>query len=135
MYAFDRWHTTTNATQSSEYNIFSFSSRRRLIIPYVASLVLSLPYLVLGLMAMRANGEPGTDTSSFMQTLVAAAGSERLRGVLVGCGRAWDVPKSVREMRIGYGEVDVRVDGEIRMRRTFGVEDEFGDAKRVGVER
>jgi hypothetical protein len=131
MYAFDRWHTTTNMTQSSEYNMFSFSSRRRLIIPYVASLVLSLPFLCMGLMAMRANGEPGTDTASFMQALVAAAGSERLRCVLAGCREgAWDVPKSVREMRIGYGEVSARVDGEVRMRRTFGIEDEFGDAKR-----
>ncbi|KAH3993680.1 hypothetical protein HBI13_190520 [Parastagonospora nodorum] len=131
MYAFDRWHTTTNMTQSSEYNMFSFSSRRRLIIPYVASLVLSLPFLCMGLMAMRANGEPGTDTASFMQALVATAGSERLRCVLAGCREgAWDVPKSVREMRIGYGEVSTRVDGEVRMRRTFGIEDEFGDAKR-----
>jgi len=90
----------------------------------------------MGLMAMRANGEPGTDTASFMQALVAAAGSERLRGVLAGCREgAWDVPKSVREMKIGYGEVSMKVDGQVRMRRTFGVEDEIGDAKRVDVER
>jgi hypothetical protein len=73
MYTLDWWYTTANITRSLNYNTFSFSSRPRLIIPYAASLLLSLPFLFLGFRALQLNGAPAMDTS-FLQTLVTTTG-------------------------------------------------------------
>lgn len=45
MYTLDWWHSRTNTTQTSYQNVFSFSSRPRLVVPYAASLLAALPFL------------------------------------------------------------------------------------------
>lgn len=52
----------------------------RLLVPYVASLLLNFPILVIGIRATRLNGVSASDPG-FIQTLVSTAGSERLREI------------------------------------------------------
>jgi len=126
MYALDWWHTTTNVTQVEYQNIFSFSSRSRLIVPYAFSLLATLPFLFLGFRALRQNGEPAVD-GGFIQPLVTTAGSLRLRDIAAeGSGRPHDVPESVKEARIRYGHLPAHGAEGLR---GFGLEDEV-----VGLE-
>jgi hypothetical protein len=119
MYTFKWWYTTANVTTTTYQNIFSFSSRPRLVIPYVASLLLTLPFLVMGIRAMQLNGVLASDPG-FMQTLVSTAGSERLR----------DIAKSGSDelgaTRILYGEIR---DEQGVARMGFGLEDEVVSEK------
>jgi hypothetical protein len=132
MYTLDWWHTTANVTQNLNYNTFSFSSRPRLIIPYAASLLLSLPLLFLGFRALRLNGAPAIDTS-FMQTLVTTTGSARLREIAAkGSETPYDVPESVKETRIRFGYMLETNGEEVVRRATFGLEDEVEDGSGQG---
>jgi hypothetical protein len=127
MYAFDRWHTTTNVTRTTNYNTFEFSSRPRLIVPYAASLLLTLPFLFLGLRALQLNGAPAIETS-FLQTLVTTTGSARLREIAAASSeQPYDVSESVKETRIRFGYMLETKGEEVVRRSTFGLEDEVED--------
>jgi hypothetical protein len=127
MYTLGWWYTTANVTRSLNYNTFSFSSRPRLIIPYAASLLLSLPFLFLGFRALQLNGAPAMDTS-FLQTLVTTTGSTRLREMAAAGSEApHDVPESVKETRIRFGYMLERNGEDVVKRSTFGLEDEVED--------
>jgi hypothetical protein len=128
MYTLGWWHTTANVTQSLNYNTFSFSSRPRLIIPYAASLLLSLPFLFLGFRALQLNGAPAMDTS-FLQTLVTTTGSARLCEIAAaGSETPYDVPESIKETRIRFGYMFETNGEDVVRRSTFGLEDEVEDA-------
>lgn len=114
MYTFKWWYTSVNVTTTTYQNTFSFSSRPRLLIPYVASLLLTLPFMVMGIRAMQLNGVPASDPG-FIQTLASTAGSERLRDIAKrGIGELGQT-----KVRYGY----VRDERGVK-RRGFGVEGE-----------
>lgn len=119
MYTFKWWYTTANVTTTTYRNIFSFSSRPRLVIPYVASLLLTLPLLIMGVRAMKLNGVPASDPG-FIQTLVSTAGSARLRAV------ATRGSEELGQARIRYGSI---LDEQGVAREGFGLEDEVVSEK------
>ncbi|KAF1911485.1 hypothetical protein BDU57DRAFT_105750 [Ampelomyces quisqualis] len=119
MYTFKWWYTTANVTTTTYRNIFSFSSRPRLVIPYVVSLLLTLPFLIMGVRAMQLNGVPASDPG-FIQTLVSTAGSARLRAV------ATRGSEELGKARIRYGSV---LDEQGVAREGFGLEDEVVSEK------
>ncbi|KAF2826764.1 hypothetical protein CC86DRAFT_20398 [Ophiobolus disseminans] len=134
MYALDRWHTTTNVTQVTYQNIFSFSSRSRLVIPYAFSLIASLPFLFLGFRSLQRNGLPAID-GGFVQPLVTTAGSTRLRKIAAeGSGRPHDVPTRLKEARIRYGCLDEDGKEGLSQRVGFGLEDEVVGRRAKGLE-
>jgi hypothetical protein len=120
------WQTTTQVTQTSYENIFSFSSRPRLIVPYACSLGAVLPFLILGYISMRMNAVPAM-SGGFVQTLMTTTGSATLRdAAAVGClGGEQNTPKSLKNMEIMYGElVEDRQGSEVR-RATSGIKEEI----------
>ena len=127
IYALDtQWPVNTPVTQTTMQNVFHFSSRARVIVPYAACLLAALPALALGLYSLRRNGVPATE-GGFLQLLVTMTGSERLREeAAAGClGGAHNVPVSLKKLKIRYGEV-VGGDREGMVRRAaFGLEDEI----------
>ncbi|KAH7396917.1 hypothetical protein DE146DRAFT_756604 [Phaeosphaeria sp. MPI-PUGE-AT-0046c] len=116
MYTLNWWQTHTNVSRTLTQNIFSFSSRPRLVVPYVASLIFTIPFLALGIIALGRNGEAVAEPG-FIRALMTTVGSEGLREV-VRIGR--DGERDVRETRIRYGYVL----GEDGMRKVLGLEDE-----------
>ena len=125
MYAFDWWHTTTNVTQVAHQNVFSFSSRPRLIVPYAFSLLATIPFLFLGFRSLRLNGMPAVH-GGFIQPLVTTAGITRLRKIAaVGSNRPHDVPERVKQTKIRFGYLAEHGSGRMTGEPTFGMEDEI----------
>jgi hypothetical protein len=125
MYTLNMWNTTTNITQITYYNISSFSSRPRLIIPYAISLLATLPFPFLGFRSLRLNGIPAVD-GGFIQPQVTPATSSKFRDMAAkGSDRPNDVPKSVKAARIQYGYLEEHETGSMREGAGFGLEDEI----------
>lgn len=128
------WNTTTNVTQTNYNNIFSFSSKPRLIVPYACSLAAILPFLILGYSSMRLNGVPAI-SGGFVQTLMTTTGSSALRdAAAAGClGGKQNIPRKLNDMEVVYGElIEDKKRGGVK-RATFGVKDEIVALKKGGL--
>ena len=50
--AFGEWNTTANATVSTTINVYNFSRQLNLILPYFISLLLAVPFILIGRIAL-----------------------------------------------------------------------------------
>jgi hypothetical protein len=102
------WDKTTPVTQSKLQSILHFSSRARLVAPYVFCLLAALPVLALSMYSLWRNDVLAAD-GGFLQPPMTTTGSERLReAAAAGClGGAHDVPVALKELKIRYGKVFV----------------------------
>jgi hypothetical protein len=50
------WNTTANASISSAINVYDFSQPLMLILPYFITLAVSIPFILLGGLALLKNG-------------------------------------------------------------------------------
>lgn len=131
MHAYGNWHTTTNATTSATINVYSFSEPLTLIIPYFATLLVSLPFLILGLIALRRNGVSAID-NSFIQILATSTGSAAVDRAAAGAclGGNENVPNELKDLKIRFGEIiDRNEPGGIK-RAAFGVDGEVTELTR-----
>lgn len=122
---YGRWNTSANVTVLSVVNVYSFSRPLNLIIPYFLTLLLSLPFIILGGIALFNNGVSAMD-GSFIQILSTSTGSSIIdKAAAGGClGGNESVPDELKELRIRFGELIGRDDTASVKRAGFGVEGE-----------
>lgn len=123
--AYGRWNTSTNATVLTVVNVYSFSRPLNLLIPYFLTLFLSLPFIILGGIALINNGVSALD-GSFIQIITTSTGSSILdKAAAGGClGGNESVPEELKDLKIRFGEFIGR-DGPAGIKRAgFGVEGE-----------
>lgn len=86
---------------------YIFSGEKRLTLPYVLSLLSSLPFVVLGLLALKDNGVSAQE-HSFLQLLCTTRGSDaidhRVREACYGGDRDKDMPESLMRLRLMFGK-------------------------------
>ncbi|KAH7342451.1 hypothetical protein BKA65DRAFT_291977 [Rhexocercosporidium sp. MPI-PUGE-AT-0058] len=127
--AYDFWNTTVNVTVDNLINVYKFSRPLNLIVPYSASLLIALPFIVLGLWALYQNGVPATD-GGFIQLITTSTGSRKLRNAAAGgcLGASENAPSALKNLRVRYGEVmgsEGDRKGRVVRRAGFGTEDEI----------
>lgn len=131
MTSFGVWNTTSIATISTTINVYSFSRPLNLILPYFISLLLAVPFILIGGMALHYNGVSAMD-GGFMQIITTSTGSAVLdRAAAGGClGGEESVPQELKDLEIKFGEIiDREEPGRIK-RAGFGVESEITALKR-----
>ncbi|KAE8448782.1 hypothetical protein EG329_008784 [Mollisiaceae sp. DMI_Dod_QoI] len=138
MNSFGLWTTEVNTTTSTFRNVYSFSDKLNLLLPYYLSLIISLPLLAIGGACLHSNGVSAID-GGFLQILMTTSNSKALHEVASdgALGGQENVPEELKELKVRYGEL---VGGEeklkaVRMRAGFGVEDEvvsIRNGKRYG---
>ena len=131
MAAFGEWNTTSNATVYTEINVYSFSRPLNLILPYFIILLLAIPFIIIGGIALHNNGVSAID-GGFIQTIATSTGSAVLdRAAAGGClGGEESIPRELKDLEIRFGEIiDREEPGRIK-RAGFGVESEITELKR-----
>lgn len=77
MVTYNLWNTTVNATKSTTVNVYKFSQPLSLVLPYFVTLLVALPFVVCGCLALFDNGVSAMD-GSFMQIIATSTGSATL---------------------------------------------------------
>jgi hypothetical protein len=123
--ATDLGRQSTLVTQSIYHNIFTFSSKPQFFLPYLLCLVLALPFIILGLLALHWNGVSAMD-GSFLQILCTTTESERLRNFARdGClGGEENLPQDILGVKIKFGELLDDRSGRPTGVAGFGIEDQ-----------
>jgi len=131
MESFGTWSTAANATVYKTINVYNFSQPLSLLIPYFLTLALSIPFLILGGVALFKNGVSAMD-SSFMQIIATSTGSATLdRAAAGGClGGDESVAQELKDLKIRYGEIIGRESSGLVKRAGFGVEDEVTELRK-----
>ncbi|CZS95332.1 uncharacterized protein RCO7_05773 [Rhynchosporium graminicola] len=126
MSAFGRWPTTANATTIHTLTVYSFSEPLNLIIPYFLTLLVSVPFIVMGFLALLKNGVTATD-GGFMQLITTTTGSAIIdKAAAGGClGGDESVPQELKDMEIRFGEFVGRDEPGRVKRAGFGVDSEL----------
>ncbi|KAG4440987.1 hypothetical protein IFR05_003551 [Cadophora sp. M221] len=126
MSAYGRWNTTANATTFTTLNVYSFSEPLNLIIPYFLTLLVSVPFVVMGCLALMKNGVSATD-GGFMQLITTNTGSAILdKAAAGGClGGDESAPQELKDLKIRFGEFIGRDEPGWVKRAGFGVDSEL----------
>ena len=131
MMSFGTWNTSANATSLDTINVYSFSRPLNLILPYFVSLLIAIPFILAGCLALHLNGVSAVD-GGFMQIIATSTGSAILdKAAAGGClGGDESIPQELKDLEIRFGEViDREEPGRIK-RAAFGVESEITNLKR-----
>ncbi|KAF5018121.1 hypothetical protein F66182_9914 [Fusarium sp. NRRL 66182] len=125
LHAFRWWNTTANVTMSTSRNFYSFSNPLNFYVPYGVALLVVLPFLVCGIVALKRNGVSAME-GSFLQAVMTTTASQRLNdAAAAGClGGEQNIPGHLKERRILFGEMIGYGEGELVRRAGFGFEDE-----------
>lgn len=125
MLAYGRWNTTTNATVFETINVYTFSQPLNLVLPYFITLLISIPFVILGSFALISNGVPATD-GGFVQFIATTTGSPALDNAAAGgcLGGSDNVAQELNDLKIRYGELVGRKPGNVKL-AGFGTEDEI----------
>jgi len=127
---FGIWTREVEATQSTLRNVYSFSNKLNLLLPYYVTLLVALPLLVIGGWSMRENGVTATD-GGFLQILTTTSRSEQLRQAAAAgsLGGEENVPEELKELKIMFGKL-IGDKGDRGV--GFGVADEVVRIERKG---
>lgn len=82
-FQFGTWTTSADTVITTSYNIYSFASPHQFLIPYILCLILSLPFLFLGISSLRYNGVSAMQ-SGYLQILMTTTGSQTLEKAIAG---------------------------------------------------
>lgn len=130
MSAYNLWHTNTDATIRTTYNIFTLSKPLNLLLPYSLTLELAIPFSVVGVWALRENGVAATDWG-FVQLLGTTTGGDMLSKVARGNCLSGEAGEELANLKIrfgeliGDGELEEELGGGQKLARAgFGVEEE-----------
>lgn len=126
MAVYGRWNTTANATTFTTLNVYSFSEPLNLIIPYFLTLLVSVPFVVMGCLALMKNGVSATD-GGFMQLITTNTGSAIIdKAAAGGClGGDESAPQELKDLEIRFGEFVGRDEPGRIKRAGFGVDSEL----------
>ncbi|CZT09487.1 uncharacterized protein RAG0_14244 [Rhynchosporium agropyri] len=126
MTAYGRWNTTVNATTFHTLTVYSFSEPLNLIVPYFLTLLVSVPFIVMGFLALLKNGVSATD-GGFMQLITTNTGSAIIdKAAAGGClGGDDSAPQELKDMEIRFGEFIERDEPGRVKRAGFGVDAEL----------
>jgi hypothetical protein len=124
--AYRTWNTTANASVSTPINVYSFLRSLNLTIPYFLNLVVAIPFILLGAIALLKNGVSAMD-DSFMQIIANSTGSAVLdKPAAGGClGGNESVPQELKDIEIHFGKFVCREEPGRIKRAGFGVETEM----------
>lgn len=120
--------TTTNAAVRSMQQRYSFASPKALLLPYLVCLGLAIPFLILGLKSLHANGASAID-GGFLQIVMTTLGSKSLEQAAAGGSRGGkeNVPEELKKLRVRFGELlgdraigNGAEDSTVRRRMGFG---------------
>jgi hypothetical protein len=121
-YQLGYWNTTVPVLVNNIQQQYSFESPKTGIVPYLLCLVISIPFLLLGLLTLRQNGV-STANGDFNQILMTTTttGSKALEEAAAGgcLGGDEDVPEKLKEMKIRFGGLH-RIDESPVRRAGFG---------------
>jgi hypothetical protein len=141
MNTYTTWNTTVNATISTTRQIYVFSRPSNLVYPYALTLILTLPFLILGMVSLARNGV-SAEGGSFLQVLVSVGGSGALRESVRGCDLGGERNfKAVNQLKVRLGGLnggENRDNGEggvVATRAGFGAVDFEGVVPLVKGER
>ena len=125
MEAYGNWETTTNATITTTTSVYAFSEPLNLIVPYLATLFVAFPFIILGCIALMRNGVSALD-NSFIQMLTTTTGSAAIDNAAAGgcLGGGENVPQEFKDLKVKFGEILERNDPMIVKRAAFGTEEE-----------
>ena len=131
MMAYGTWNTTSNASMLTPINVYSFSRPLNLIIPYFVSLIVAIPFILLGGIALAKNGVSAMD-GGFTQIIATSTGSAVLdRAAAGGClGGSESVPQELKDLEIRFGEFIGREEPGRTKRAGFGIESEVTTLKK-----
>lgn len=123
--AYGEWNTTANATKLTTINIYSFSQPLNLILPYFLTLLVSLPFILVGGWALLRNGVSAMD-GSFIQIITTSTGSAVLDNAAAGgcLGGNESIPQELKDLKIRFGEFIGREEPGGVKRAGFGTESE-----------
>jgi hypothetical protein len=98
------WSETTDVSQNLTSTVYHFAHPLNIALPYSLVFGLTLPFLVLGLWSLYANGVHAQD-GGFFQLLVTTSGSERLRSAAARNGCLGNVPEEIKSLEVQFGEL------------------------------
>lgn len=103
MIDFGEWNTTTNTTTSTTIDVYSFSRLLNLIVPYLASLLLAVPFILIRGIALHNNGTSVIDRG-FMQIIATTTGGAIVdKAVARGClGVDESIPQELKDLKIRF---------------------------------
>lgn len=103
----------------------------RCIIPYLACLGLSVPFLLLALFSLHQNGVSAIQ-GGFLQMLTTIIGSDTLRKAAAGnsLGGEENVPEELKRLKIRYGELLGGNTRDYIRRAGFSTTEEVGPLRR-----
>jgi hypothetical protein len=132
--AFNLWTTNTDITQNLSVNVYSFSRPLNLLLPYFLILLLALPFIVLGLYSLYANGVSATDCG-FLQLLTTTRGSKVIdKAARGGClGGDENIPVELKKIRVRFGELINENSGSESRIAGFGTEGEVVTLRKGGM--
>ncbi|KAH6894530.1 hypothetical protein B0T10DRAFT_590166 [Thelonectria olida] len=128
------WNTTENATILTSRTFYSFSNPISLYLSYGISLLIALPFAILGVVALHKNGVTALG-SSFLQVLMTTTASQRLNMIAAGGALGGDenIPSNLKDARILFGELDSSPDRDSTVKRAgFGFDDEVVPLRKGG---
>jgi hypothetical protein len=128
--AYGHWNTSVNATKDITVNAYSFSAPLNLILPYFITLLLAMPFIILGGLALYWNGISPMD-GGCMQIITTSTSSAVLdRAAAGGClGGNENVPQELKDLKIRFGEF-IRHDNAPVKKAGFGAESETTTLKK-----
>jgi hypothetical protein len=107
-------HDLVPGTETRMFNVYHFQHKLVFFLPYTLLLVLTIPILILGLVALQQNGVSAI-SGGFLQILMTTTGRTTLEAVAAksSLGGQENVSKELRDMEVRFGElVDVEEAGE-----------------------
>ncbi|ORY14544.1 hypothetical protein BCR34DRAFT_227937 [Clohesyomyces aquaticus] len=113
------WSTEAPATTRIHYNTYSFNHPLRLILPYFISLVLSIPFIIVGILALIHNGAPAP-SGGVIDVLAMGSKSETLMSAAEKVSfEKRSGEKELGRLRVGYSKINggLGVEEELRGRR------------------
>jgi hypothetical protein len=102
------WYGHVSGTETRPFNIYRFENKVNFFLAYGLSLLLAMPFIGIGLLAIRDNGVTAID-GGFLQILMTTTGRTKLEAAAVkGCvGCEENIPLELINLKIRLGELVV----------------------------
>jgi hypothetical protein len=106
MYQHQIWTANIPVNATHMINVYSLTAPLNFYLPYIITLVVTLPYLALGAYSLHQNGVSAMD-GGILQTIMTTTGSKSLEQAAAGgcLGGEENVSPELKELRVKFGEL------------------------------